>query len=284
MINISESTIIVCGIVRNAEKGLKKNIPGLVRFCSLFKDYRVFVYENDSTDSSKTLLTELAASAPNNVFISLNTTDKANVIPSKKDVGQVNPYFSAARINKMARLRNHYMEYIDNQGWNADYLMVVDLDVSAIVWSNVLSCFSSNINWDAVTAFGYSLAPSLRERYHDTYALTEYQDDLSPQSEEKIYSLGLIYGKLKETKNWIRVFSAFGGLAIYRFDAVKGCRYSALPNDDPKVEVHCEHYSIYRQMAERGYNKVYINPSMLLKYQDLTWNIIINSIKRKFGL
>ena len=95
-----------------------------------------------------------------------------------------------------------------------------------------------------------------------------------------------LYPMVKDYGDWIRVYSAFGGLAIYRFEAVKGLRYAcpSLRNDDDRVEVKCEHYSLYKQMAERGYDKVFINPSMILKYQNLSIKIIFNSIKRKLGI
>ena len=51
-----DRTIIICSIVRNAERGLKKNIPEIRLLCQMFGGYKVFVYENDSTDKTKHLL------------------------------------------------------------------------------------------------------------------------------------------------------------------------------------------------------------------------------------
>lgn len=281
MIPIRDKTIIICSIVRNAEKGLRNNVPVIKKLCGFFSDYKVFVYENDSTDSTKQLLQEWAESDPLHVFVSLNDIDSTATIPFQKETGKVNRFYSALRIEKMVRLRNKYMDYIRQRGWEADYLMVVDLDVAKLSLEGVLSSFESDLSWDAVTAFGYSLAPNLRKRYHDTYALTEYGDNNQPQTMDKILSHARKFGKLKGTKKWIRVYSAFGGLAIYRFDAVKGLKYCLLRNDDERVEVRCEHYSIYKQMEERGNNKVYINPMMELKYQSLNLDIIMNYVKRK---
>lgn len=277
-------SIIVCSIVRNAEKGLLRNIPVINTLCNSFRNYKVFVYENDSTDKSKDVLKAWQDSDPLHVFISLNNTDASKTIPSAKEVGIVNPFFSKRRINKMVSLRNYYMDYIESNHWSADYLMVVDLDVASLNLEPIMSSFKSDIEWDAVTAFGYSLSPKLRRRYHDTYALTEYGDEGNPQTENKIIDLADKYGKLKATDGWVRVFSGFGGLAIYRFEAIKGLHYQLIENDDNRVEVRCEHFSLYKQMAERGYDKVYINPAMTLKYQDLTWKIVLNTIKRMFGV
>ena len=52
-------------------------------------------------------------------------------IPSDSSVN-CNPFFSKKRISKMAFLRNKYMEVIDQLNLNADYLMVVDLDVAQL--------------------------------------------------------------------------------------------------------------------------------------------------------
>ena len=275
-----DRTIIICGIVRNAERGLKRNIPEIKRLCQMFKGYKVFVYENDSTDKTKQLLQGWHDSDPDNVFISLNDTSAQPTIPPASDVPGINPFYSHKRIDKMAMLRNTYMQFVDDMGWSADYFVVVDLDVARISADNIMSSFVRE-DWDAVTAFGYSTSPKLKRRYHDTYALTEFGDEENPQTEEKIIKNSEKYANLNDGNPWVRVFSAFGGLAIYRFESIKGVRYEALKNNDPRVQVKCEHYSIYYQMKRRGFDRVYINPAMSLKYQDLSLKIIYNSIKRQ---
>lgn len=276
---ISDSSFIICSIVRNAEKGLRRNIPQIMALCKMCKDYRVFVYENDSKDNTKMLLDNWHQSDPTHVFVSLNTTNAARTIPSAADAGEVNPFYSRRRIEKMAKLRNTYMEFVDKEGWTADYMMVVDLDVAWIRVDNILSSFERD-EWDAVTAYGYSLSPKLKKRYHDTYALTELGDENNPQTEHKTRMLSEEYASMSQNNDWVRVFSAFGGLTIYRFECVKGLRYKAMDNDDKRVEVKCEHFSIYKQMVERGFDKVYINPRMILKYQNLTIGIVWNSLLR----
>lgn len=277
-----DRTIIICSIVRNAERGLKRNIPEIKRLCQMSKGYKVFVYENDSTDMTKKLLKEWHDSDPANVFVSLNDTSAQPTIPSVSDVPSINPFYSQKRIDKMAKLRNAYMQFVDDMGWSADYFVVVDLDVARISADNIMSSFVRE-DWDAVTAFGYSTSPKLKRRYHDTYALTELGDEENPQTEEKIIKNSKKYANLNNDNPWVRVFSAFGGLAIYRFESIKGVRYEALKNNDPRVQVKCEHYSIYYQMKRRGFDRVYINPSMSLKYQELSLKIMYNSLKRKMN-
>lgn len=280
---LGQSTLIVCSIVRNAQHGLKKNIPVIDALCRLCKDYRIVVYENDSIDNTKSLLLKWKHKDSHRIHILLNQFNVPNTIPSQQEV-KGNPFFSRKRIDKMSSLRNQYMEYIDRQKWDADYLLVVDLDVAHLYLENILTSFNLNMEWDAVTAFGYSTSPRFKRRYHDTYALTEYGDTMSPQTEIKIKNLADKFAGLRKKDKCIRVFSAFGGLAIYRYEAVKGLRYYPCENNDKRVEVRCEHYSICSQMAERGYNRIYINPAMSLKYQNVTCKIIWSSFIRRIHL
>lgn len=281
MKDLEKTTIIICSIVKNAERGLKANIPVINELCCRFKDYRIVVYENDSTDGTKELLRHWALCDKNRIHVLLNDTGASNTIPNKGDVSG-NPFFSKRRIEKMARLRNFYMEYVDEKGWVANYFMVVDLDVAHLFIEPIISTLEANMDWDVVTAFGYSHSPKLSKRYHDGYALTMIDDENNPQTEDKIYSMPKILGRLKPNDDWLRVYSAFGGLAIYKFETVKGLRYEALPNNDPMVEVHCEHFSLCKQIHERGYDNIYIVPGLVLKYQSVTLKLILNTLKRKF--
>lgn len=284
MKDIKKSSIIICSIVRNAEKGLVRNIPVIKSLCQKFADYKIIVYENDSTDKTKKILQSWMDEDKTHVVALLNNRDSSKTIPKSKDVN-VNPFFSYKRIERMATLRNQYMKYIEQNGLVADYLMVVDLDVAQLFLSAIMSSFGDDIPcWDAVTAYGYSTSPSLKRRYHDTYALVELNAMEIPQTEKSIKNAALSFANQLKKNIWIQVDSAFGGLAIYRFECIKGLHYQVLTNNDDQVEVKCEHQSIYQQMRQQGYKNIFVNPQMLLKYQDLTLKVIWNSIIRKFSI
>ena len=57
-ISIKDKTFIICSIVRNAEKGLKVNIPVINAFCKEVHDFQIVIFENNSTDGTKALLTD----------------------------------------------------------------------------------------------------------------------------------------------------------------------------------------------------------------------------------
>lgn len=281
MKDITKSSIIICSIVRNAEKGLVKNIPVIKSLCQKFADYKIIIYENDSTDRTKKILQSWMNEDKAHVVALLNNRNPSKTIPALKDVN-TNPFFSYKRIENMAALRNQYMKYIEQNGLVADYLMVVDLDVAQLFLSAIMSSFGDDKPcWDAVTAYGYSTSPSLKRRYHDTYALVELNAMEFPQTEKSIKNAALLFADQLKKNIWIQVDSAFGGLAIYRFECIKGLYYQVLTNNDNRVEVRCEHQSIYQQMRQQGHKNVFVNPQMLLKYQDLTLKIVWNSIIRR---
>ena len=288
MVEPAKASVVVCGIVRDAEKGLRRNIPVISEVVARFADYRIVMIENDSKDDTKQLLADWVATDEERIIAVMEDTNAEKSIPTAKESHGANPFFCHKRIDKMARLRNRYMDILASPSFadtfKPDYLIVVDMDVAQLYGDAIMTTFEKkDVEWDAVCAFGYSTSPKLKRRYHDTYALTLWGEQEQPQTEQKIKEYADTYGKLTPCDEWVRVASGFGGLTIYRYEAVKGLRYTepAIENDDARVEVRCEHFSLYKQMIDRGYNHFYLNPAMVLKYQDLTLQIVWKSIKRK---
>lgn len=278
MTDLSDKSIVVCSIVRDAARQVVGNIPAIEWICAHFSWYRVVVYENDSKDDTPRVLEEWKASNPLVHVISEHLGIRT--LPSRKEVPS-NPFFSLWRIEKMAMYRNQYLDYVESQGWNPDYVMVVDLDVAGIDREGVMTSFSDAYDWDVVTAFGYSLSPRLAIRYHDSYALVELGKENGTKTEKEITSLSYSFAELKDRHEWVRVYSAFGGLAVYKYPALRGCRYVAEANGDSRVESRSEHFGLCHRMNERREIRVYVNPRMRVRYQKLTWRIVLNSILRK---
>jgi hypothetical protein len=275
---LSESTIIVCGIVRNCGKNLKKNIRTINQICDLAKNYQVVMFENDSVDNTKQILTDWA-NERKNIHISLN--DFNTITIPKKSNTEVNPAFSVHRMEKMTSYRNQYLDYMEKENLEGDYVMIVDMDVRKICKKGIIESFALNYEWDALTANGVSRAPSsfFRKRYFDSYALIECGQENIPQTEESIKAKHYKWAFLKPNMPLIRVASAFGGLAIYKRKAIENCRYVVVLNDDKRVECKVDHYSFHEQMRANGYDKIYINPALYVKYQTQ----IINTIRRFFN-
>jgi glycosyltransferase involved in cell wall biosynthesis len=241
------------------------------------KDYHVVILENDSTDNTKQILQEWA-NTEKNIHVSLNDFGTIT-IPAKKDL--VNPMFSAYRNEKMASYRNYYLDYIEKENLSGDYVIIVDLDVRKIKPEGIINSFSLNCEWDALTANGVSRAPSsfYRRRYFDTYALIECGREFLPQTEQSIRRVQYRWAFMRPGMPLFHVASAFGGLAIYKRAAIKNCRYGVLMNEDEKVESRAEHFYFHQQMKEHGYDKIFINPAIQIRYQ----THVIETIKRLLG-
>jgi hypothetical protein len=273
---LSRSVITICGIVRDCGSNLKKNITTINLLCDIAKDYHIIIFENDSKDNSKQVLQKWQKQRKN-IHISLNNFNTVT-IPKQHTI--VNRYFSKHRIEKMATYRNYYLEYICANQIVSDYVAVLDLDVKKIPLDGILHSLGESREWDCIAANGYIYSPSagFKKRYNDTYALVECGMENTVQTEQMIKQNQYRWAFLKSGVPFIRVFSAFGGLAIYKYEAVKDCRYSVIPNDDERVEVRCEHFSLCKQMSDKGFDKIYINPYMRIRYQPY----IFQTIKRLF--
>jgi len=276
---LSQSKIIICSIVRDCGKCLSHNIHVINELCDLANDYQVIIFENDSKDNTKSIL-KTWAQERKNIYVNIKDLNVGNTIPNQKN-SSVNPFYSKIRIDKMAMYRNQYMEYIDSMNITGDFLIVVDLDVVNIELAGIIDSFGLKREWDAISANGISTSPRLTRRYHDTYALVEVGFQNIPQTEENIKRSQYRFSFIKKGLPLFKVFSAYGGLVIYRFESVKGLRYSVLSNNDKRVEVRCEHFGFHYQMQQRGFDNIFINPNMEIKYQKFSITLVYKTILAK---
>ena len=269
--HMKKSSIAICSIVRDCNKQLAVNIPIVEKLRHKFKESHIFIFENDSKDGTKKTLKNWEKKSKG-VYISINDFN-TKTIDNQSKTG-VNRYFSYSRINKMALYRNEYLKMIENTGINYDYVMVIDLDVEKIYPDGIANSFGQYKYWDAITANGFSYSPSLRLRYHDTYALVEMGNENIPQTEGSISFSQHKWGFLRRGSPLCAVYSAHGGLSIYKYEAIKKKRYRVILNKDPRVEVRCEHFGICHDIRQSGFKKIFVNPSMVIKYQGIKASVL----------
>ena len=196
-------------------------------------------------------------------------------IPANDELG-VNKYYSEHRISRLAKYRNQYLDRLDKMydQFLSDFVIIVDLDVASIDISGIAHSFGLSEQWDAVCSNGYFYDSLFNRKYYDAYALLEHGTENNKQTEESIQNCRIKWGKLKLGMPLIPVYSGFGGLAIYRYDAIKGQRYKVINNNDPRVEVMCEHFSLCKSMRDFGKNRIFINPNMTISYFRFDFKLI----------
>ena len=255
--------LVVCGLVRNAAENLQQNLARLDVLRPYFRSFRVVIFENDSTDDTKRILTEYAAHRQE-VFISLAGYN-------------VNPLaggpFSLHRIDLMSRFRNQYLEKLKEYP-DTDFVAIIDLDVYHFSTESFLDRFRDTDGWDMVSAFGSNYVDySLRPVFYDIYAYV-------PREENPV--LGLYFQNFSDFKKQQRklyttfaratdlvpVNSNFNALAIYRYPCLtSGAEYASAPCTMEGIESFCEHVVFHKQLMEKGYKRLYLDPSLRIIYE-----------------
>jgi len=275
---MNNSSVSICSIVRDCQDNLKKNIDRIERLRALFNSSEVIVFENDSKDKTRQILIDWQKNAQN-VNIFYDDFGSLTIPPINPNHG--NRYFSITRIKKMAQYRNMYIDFLNNSGSHRDFILVIDLDISNFSINGVIHSFSMHKIWDCITANGKSVSNKMRNQYHDSYALIEFGRINDIQTEKTIFSNRSKYSFLKPGLPLFPVDSAYGGLAIYKWNAFQNIKYSYFENMDNQVKSKSEHVAFHKCMKENGFNKIFINPSMTVKYRSLTLGFLFNKIKEK---
>lgn len=270
--------VSICSIVRDCEKNLRRNIPRIEKLRLLFKDSEVIIFENDSKDNTLLALKEWELKSTNIHVYSENFN--VSTIPDRKST-EGNPFFSKTRIEKMTLYRNKYLDYLNSSDFKRDYVIVVDLDISDFNIDGIIHSFGLSDEWDSVTANGISKGSNFRSQYHDSYALIEKGRIDSVQTEKIIKENRKHYSGLKPGSPLVPVDSAYGGMAIYKWDSIRNLKYFCPPNDDLFVQCKSEHVGLHKNMLERGFSRIFINPGMIVKYRSVTLKFLLKKIMDK---
>ena len=242
---MKESSVIFCGLARDVAEGLPMVQKRIERAGSMFKDYRVVIYENDSQDNTVALLKDWQAKNPHVVVLSENL--------GAKKWGQVN---DLDRMKYLATCRNQYLEYVKEHFSDFEFLIVLDFDLpKGFSYGGLANTFGHD-DWDAVGSNGLLVPPegypSANPMFFDAWAYREKRDGEAGPLDE-INRLAFRRGE-----DLVPVTSCFGGLAVYRMEAIRmGAQYGG---ED------CEHVVFHRQLREMGFGKMFLNPSQIVLY------------------
>lgn len=236
--------VAITGLARNVGDLLPITIARIERLASRFANYRVVLYENDSTDTTKPLLLRWANANPRVIVTMENCADPTN--PTTRCL---------ARAERMARYRERCQALVLEHCEDFDATIVLDLDVAG-GWSEdgVANSFGQR-DWDFIGTNGLIYRrEGLRInalRQYDMWAL-RLDERLTPiptaQAGQHIHHRG---------EPLVPVTSCFGGMGIYRMEAFRQGRYGA---------ADCEHVIFHRHLLEHGFSRLFLNPSQILVY------------------
>jgi len=244
---------LVVGLARNCGRHLAGEVRRLSASLEHFPEVHWLVIESDSDDDTGAVLESLAARNERFRYIRLGALRKR--LPK--------------RTERIAFCRNRYLEEIRANPLyrQIEFVLVADLDgMNSLLTSEAVQSCWKHVDWDVCTA-------NQRGPYYDVYALRH--PSWSPDDWRAQYLLLLsrgvqaaraytasIYARMRriaEDSEWMEVDSAFGGLAIYRKEAMSSGEYVGVAPDGSE---QCEHVAFHARLRSEG-RRIFINPALI---------------------
>lgn len=172
---------------------------------------------------------------------------------------------NGTRIQKMALLRNIYIDYINENFKDWDYLVVNDLDLysdlSSKGWKSTFGHLRKDDTLSAVSAYGY-YDLWFKNTFYDDFAFVPIGEPIEVPAKNTVEWLKEKMEKesylLETEKSPVVVKSAFSGLTVYRISHILGtARYDYCRSEHMDA---CEHSYFNQHLS-----KIVVHPG--LKYR-----------------
>lgn len=251
--NFKDSSILITGLVRNAELSIANELFRVKEAFSKFKSVSYLIVESDSSDNTILELKKIARHFNNFELITLGNLSTSIV----------------KRTDRLAHCRNRYLKEIrENIKYSTiDFVSIIDLDGmnNLLNAEAIISCWERN-DWDVCAA-------NQSGPYYDVWALRHpiWSPNDCWQQCRFFESCGVPHERAKEAtvylkqviipsnSNWIEVDSAFGGLAIYKKSTLMDGQY--IGSNEFGEEI-CDHPSLHETIKKNG-GRIFINPKMI---------------------
>ena len=270
--------VVFAGLARDCGHALPAILDSISEFGQNLQNWGYIFLENGSVDDTATLLSDFDRRHQRGIFRSIDNSPETMI---------------ALRTERLAALRNRCLEEIfaDTRLGQFDHLIITDLDAVNEFFdaSRLLELLGTeDPDWTAIFA-------NQSERYYDIWALRH--PDWSPddcwkrvhERPEKMTKDEAIQEfvasrriKLDPKEGFIEVQSAFGGLGLYKLQAVRGCHYVGLNEDGTEA---CEHVAFHQHLTRKG-GKLYVDPLLINGRGDHRHNAgmsLLTKAKRKFN-
>ncbi len=251
--SIQKYKVIMLGCCKDVANYLHKNLMILELLGNQFLDYRMIIYENDSSDMTRQILMEF--NHPKFEFIFENDVK----IKERTD--------RLAYIRNILLNRFHQLQ----ETFQADYMIMIDLDdriFSGKIINSISTCFGFDVNkWDVLTG-------NQTKIYYDVYALRipniiehdflqeifKIKKKTSDKRRKKIIHRVLNrYNHPPMPPSYlVPVTSAFGAIGIYKISCLKNATYVGMKG---KIPI-CEHVPFHKTICDEG-GKIFINSRLL---------------------
>ena len=245
--------VVLGGIVRNIERNSSQILKFIYSLKQELPQLEVCLYENNSSDSTKDFLNSIQ-----NEFIQIQCENYEesfflNSFPGRTYTNE------GCRIHKIAFARNQLLKMIEAKNLSSeDFVIMMDLDINNPPDIKAISYVINNFPKEVHVLFANGIQHN--GHYYDGYEFRSEELPYGPEIlGETFWSdthMAKIQHKYTMENGFIRVISAFGGLAIYKAHVIKDCVYSAdvtdtlhefyssLPIVDPNPKTHIDGCSL----------------------------------------
>lgn len=219
--------ILVCGIIKNGEKTIETNINLSKELGKQFQNYKIVIYENNSSDKTKSILNKYLNDEKCKII--METIDEETIKKNSKiwAYTKITGSSHPCRIEQIANARNKLIDEINKDEYN-DYQIVIMIDMDARSWSieGVIDSISKMKN-DKMIFYANS------SPYYDYYALRSKHSKynlLGPEIIGELFWQSYLREPLNLYKNndLFPVYSAFNGIGVFPKDIFKHYRYDAI--------------------------------------------------------
>ena len=199
----------ICGTVKNCEQYIKKVFENIKKIITLFDDYIIILYYDNSQDNTLKLINEYSK----NFKIILYVNKK---------------YTSKYRTHRLAHGRNTCLNIIKKKFDDFEYFIMMDFDdvcSEPIKIDSLINGLKNKDKWDALSfnKIDYYDIWALSVRpYIFSYAHFDNPYDVCNNMKKYIKD---ILNNLKQNE-FFRCYSAFNGFCIYKSDIFKDLHYS----------------------------------------------------------
>jgi hypothetical protein len=246
--------IIICTLARNIEsENPAKSMDRIETIGACYSDYKVFVFENDSDDDSRSLLRAWARRNPRVELLECPATRDCKF----KDAGGYELELrnkQHQRMRQMAKYRNFYLRAVEEAPPQFKHVMVLDFDCKGYVdLDGMRNVMAREAEWDGVACNGLmGLPPFYLSMFaYDTIAFVSKEEPVDVQLKRNLMDRHWAHRKFhwhREKHGLIPVRSAFNGLALYQRSALKGLKYRSVSFDI----IGCEHVGLHLDMASKN--------------------------------
>ena len=261
----STKKIVFCFLSKNSENHIPFMRQKLKTMGSFFDNYHVVGFENDSSDNSRKLFNLWAKTDDHFTILDCCSLGNCDCKLKWKDNKDNKGMISTSRINRMRKMREYVLNYIQKHFADWDYMVFLDFDLGgAIFLDGFFTTFARN-DWDMVFGAGFTSTPILNflALYDGIAYVGESQENVYQSKNEMkkcIHDLSKMNKDLNHfpcALEWTKCKSGFNGMAVYRMKSILDATYM-------NTNFPCEHVDLHFDMTKNGFHKIYYNPQMIL--------------------